>query len=162
MTSLPTGTIRHLFLAQEKGTPMRAVAEAVAIAERGLAGDRHAKRPPGGKRQVLLLDSASPDALGLPPGTLKENIVIAGLPLEDLPYGQRLGLGPEVVVEITMVCVPCQKLNQIRPNLLKESWGRRGMLARVLNGGTLRVGDAVTLLDVNPEAPRKIVPKLPG
>lgn len=157
----PTGTIRHLFLAQAKGTPMLGVSEAVAVEQRGLQGDRHAKRPAGGKRQVLLLDASAHETLGLPPGTLKENIVIEGLPIEDFPYGQRLALGPEVVVEITMVCVPCQKLNQIRPNLLKESWGQRGMLARVLRGGTLRVGDSVAVLDVNPEAPRKIVPKLP-
>ena len=68
----------------------------------------------------------------------------------------------EVVVEITMICVPCQKLNTIRPGLLKQSWGHRGQLARVLKGGRMRVGDAVTLLEVNPDAPKPIKPKLPG
>ncbi|MFN3430370.1 MAG: MOSC domain-containing protein [Candidatus Sericytochromatia bacterium] len=155
-------TIRHLFLAQAKGTPMLPVEEAIAVEQRGLAGDRHAKRAAGGKRQVLLMDAASHDALGLPPGTLKENIVVEGVPIEALPPGQRLALGSEVIVEITMICVPCQKLNAIRPGLLKASWGNRGMLARVLKGGRMRVGDAVTLLDVNPDAPRPIKPKLPG
>lgn len=160
MTSVPT--IRHLFLAQAKGTPMLPVDEAVALEQRGLQGDRHAKRTAGGKRQVLLLDAASHELLNLPPGTLKENIVVEGVPIEQLPPGQRLALGPEVVVEITMICVPCQKLNTIRPGLLKESWGNRGMLARVLTGGRMRVGDQVRLLDVNPDAPKPIKPKLPG
>jgi MOSC domain-containing protein YiiM len=160
MTSSPT--IRHLFLAQAKGTPMKPVDEAVALEQRGLEGDRHAKRTAGGKRQVLLMDAASHEFLNLPPGTLKENIVVEGVPIEQLPPGQRLALGPEVVVEITMICVPCQKLNAIRPGLLKESWGNRGMLARVLTGGRLRVGDQVRLLDVNPDAPKPIKPKLPG
>ncbi|RKH48313.1 hypothetical protein D7X12_00515 [Corallococcus sicarius] len=44
---------------------------------------------------------------------------------------------------------------------LKESWGRRGQLARVLKAGTVREGDPVRLLDVNPDAPRVIRPKLP-
>jgi MOSC domain-containing protein YiiM len=160
MTS--SATIRHLFLAQAKGTPMKPVDEAVALEQRGLEGDRHAKRTAGGKRQVLLLDAASHALLNLPPGTLKENIVVEGVPIEKLPPGQRLALGPEVVVEITMICVPCQKLNAIRPGLLKDSWGHRGMLARVLQGGRMRVGDPVRLLDVNPDAPRPIKPKLPG
>ena len=160
MTSSPT--IRHLFLAQAKGTPMLAVDEAVALEQRGRGGDRHANRTARGNRPVGVLDAASHELLDLPPGTLKENIVIEGVPIEQLPPGQRLALGPEVVVEITMICVPCQKLNTIRPGLLKQSWGNRGQLARVLKGGCMRVGDAVTLLDVNPDAPKPIKPKLPG
>lgn len=155
-------TVRHLFLAQEKGTPMKPVDTAVALEQRGLEGDRHAKRPAGGKRQVLLLDAASHAALNLPPGALKENIVLEGVPLESFEYGQRLALGPEVVVEIAMTCVPCQKLNTIRPGLLKESWGQRGQLAKVIKGGTLKVGDPIQVLDVNPEVPKKIRPRLPG
>lgn len=156
-----SGRIEGLFLAQAKRTPMLPVAEAEAIAGQGLAGCRHAERAPGGKRQVLLMDRASIAALGLPPAALKENVLIAGLPLESLPPGQRLALGPEVVVELTEQCVPCQRLEAIRPGLLKESWGRRGQLARVIAGGTLRVGDEARLLEVNPDAPRKPMPKLP-
>ncbi|WP_239014554.1 MOSC domain-containing protein [Archangium violaceum] len=157
----PTGTIRALLLAQERGTPMKRVPEAQALEGRGFVGDRHGKKKPHGKRQLLLLDEASHDALRLGPGALKENVVIHGLPLESLPPGQRLALGGEVVVELTEPCVPCSKLERIRPGLLKESWGRRGQLARVLRGGTVREGDGVRLLDVNPEAPRPIRPKLP-
>ncbi len=157
----PSGTIRALLLAQERGTPMKRVAEAQALEGRGFEGDRHGKRKPGGKRQLLLLDEASHAALRLGPGDLKENVVVAGLPLESLPPGQRLALGAEVVVELTEPCVPCSKLERLRPGLLKESWGQRGQLARVLRGGTVHEGDTVRLLDVNPDAPRPIRPKLP-
>lgn len=155
------GTVRALLLAQERGTPMRRVAEAQAVEGRGFKGDRHGKKRPGGKRQILLLDEASHEALQVGVGELKENVVVAGLPLEELPPGQRLGLGPEVVVELTEPCVPCSKLERIRPGLLKEAWGRRGQLARVLHGGLVREGDEVRLLDVNPEVPRPVRPKLP-
>ncbi|WP_395809969.1 MOSC domain-containing protein [Archangium minus] len=70
-------------------------------------------------------------------------------------------LGSKVVVELTEPCAPCSKLERIRQGLLKESWGRRGQLAQVLRGGTVREGDGVRLLDVNPDAPRPIRPKLP-
>jgi len=157
----PTGTIRALLLAQERGTPMKRVPEAQALEGRGFVGDRHGKKKPNGKRQLLLLDEASHQALRLGAGELKENVVISGLPLESLPPGQRLALGDEVVVELTEPCVPCSKLERIRPGLLKASWGQRGQLARVLRGGMVREGDGVRLLDVNPEAPRPIRPKLP-
>jgi MOSC domain-containing protein YiiM len=157
----PTGTIRALLLAQERGTPMKRVPEAEALEGRGFVGDRHGKKKPNGKRQLLLLDEASHAALQLGAGELKENVVIAGVPLESLPAGQRLALGTEVVVELTEPCVPCSKLERIRAGLLKESWGQRGQLAKVLRGGTVREGDCVRLLDVNPDAPRPIRPKLP-
>ena len=157
----PAGTIRALLLAQERGTPMKRVPEAQAVEGRGFMGDRHGKKKPNGKRQLLLLDEASHAALRLGPGELKENVVISGLPLEALPPGQRLALGAEVVVELTEPCVPCSKLERIRPGLLKDSWGQRGQLARVLRGGTVHEGDGVRLLDVNPDAPLPIRPKLP-
>jgi MOSC domain-containing protein YiiM len=156
-----TGTIRALLLAQARGTPMRRVPEALAIEGRGFEGDRHSQRALGHKRQVLLLDEASREALSLEVGVLKENISVAGLPLDTLPPGQRLALGDTVVVELTEPCVPCWKLDALRPGLLKESWGRRGQLARVLRGGAVREGDTVRLLDINPDAPRVIRPKLP-
>ncbi|NMO13441.1 MOSC domain-containing protein [Pyxidicoccus fallax] len=140
---------------------MRRVTEARAVEGRGLEGDRHSQRALGHKRQVLLLDEASRAALDVPVGALKENVLVEGLPLDTLPPGQRLALGDEVLLELTEPCVPCWKLDALRPGLLKESWGRRGQLAKVLKGGTVREGDGVRLLDVNPDAPRIIRPKLP-
>jgi MOSC domain-containing protein YiiM len=155
------GIIKSLFLAQERGTPMRRVPEARAVEQHGFEGDRHQRRAVGHKRQLLLLDEAQRAALGVPEGALKENVLVEGLPLDALPPGQRLALGAEVVVELTEPCVPCWKLDALRPGLLKDSWGRRGQLARVLKPGIVREGDAVHLLDVNPDAPRIIRPKLP-
>ncbi len=155
--------VTAVFLAQERETPMKRVDEALAVEGRGLEGDRHAKKQRrGGKRQVLLMDAQNLRALGLPEGVLKENVVVDAMPvpLEELPPGQRLRLG-EAVVELTEQCVPCHKLERIRPGLLKESWGRRGQLARVIGSGVIREGDSVVLLDVNPDAPKPIRPKLP-
>ena len=157
----PEGKVTALFLGVARGEPMREVPVAEALESRGLAGCRHAEKPPGGKRQVLLMDAANPPSLGLALGQLKENIVVAGLPLESLPAGQRLSVG-QAVVELTEACVPCSRVEALRPGLLKESWGRRGQLARVIAGGPIALGDTVHLLDVNPEVPAKPSPNLPG
>ena len=140
---------------------MRNVESAIAETERGLAGDRHSRRRPGHRRQVLLVDQAELDLLGLPGGVLKENVLLEGIPLESLEAGQRLHLGPEVVLELTEPCVPCSKLERVRPGLISEAWGHRGQLARVVTGGTMRVGDPVRLGAINPDAPRPIRPKPP-
>src|SRR5918996_861407 len=155
-----SGRVVHLFLAQVSGAPMKPVAQATAIAARGFEGDRHARRTPGGNRQLLLVDARNLRDLDLSPGTLKENAVIDGLALESFPQGQRLRLGA-VLVELTGPCEPCHKVEAIRPGLLRESWGRRGQLARVLEGGTLRVGALVEVLGVNPDAPKRVLPRLP-
>ena len=158
---MSVGVVRALRLAGAWGEAMRAVDSAVAEAERGFVGDRHATRRPGHRRQLLLVDEAELGLLGLPGGVLKENVLLAGIPLESLAAGQRLHLGDEVVVELTEPCIPCSKLERIRPGLIGEAWGHRGQLARVLTGGTVRVGDPVRLGSVNPDAPRPIRPRLP-
>lgn len=140
---------------------MRDVESAVAEVERGFLGDRHATRRPGHHRQLLLVDQAELDLLRLPGGVLKENVLLEGLPLELLEAGRRLHLGDEVVIELTEPCVPCSKLERIRPGLISEVWGHRGQLARVVAGGTVRVGDPVRFGTVNPDAPRPIRPRLP-
>src|SRR5689334_13112724 len=116
--SSPKGRVTHVFLAVERGSPRRRVQEAQAIAGRGLDGCRHATRKPGGKRQVLLIDLAELASLDVAPGRMKENIVVSGLPLEAFPQGQRLRVG-EAVVELTEQCVPCHKMERIRPGLLE-------------------------------------------
>jgi MOSC domain-containing protein YiiM len=158
---MSAGVVRALGLAGASGQPMRSVEAAVAEVERGLVGDRHATRRPGHRRQVLLLDEAELALLRLPGGLLKENVLLGGIPLESLPPGQRLHLGAEVVLELTEPCIPCWKLEHIRPGLITEAWGHRGQLARVLSGGTVRVGDEARLGAVNPDAPRVIRPRLP-
>jgi MOSC domain-containing protein YiiM len=41
------------------------------------------------------------------------------------------------------VCDPCEQIEALRPGLRAEMQGRRGMLCRVLTGGTLQRGDVI-------------------
>jgi MOSC domain-containing protein YiiM len=44
---------------------------------------------------------------------------------------------------VSEICHPCDQLEKIRPGLRREMRGRRGMLCRVLEGGTIRRGDTI-------------------
>lgn len=94
---------------------------------------------------MLLLDRETLDALNLEPGQLQENITTEGVAVAALQPGQRLRVG-NALLEVTLRCDPCGKMNRIRENLKETLPGRRGMLARVLESGRIRPGDAITLL----------------
>jgi len=60
-----------------------------------------------------------------------------------LEPGQQVALGDEVVIQISKPCAPCSRMDEIRPGLQDELDGRRGMLASVVTGGTVNVGDPI-------------------
>jgi MOSC domain-containing protein YiiM len=109
----------------------------------GLAGCSHAGS--GGKRQVLLVDKETLDAMELKPGIIRENITTSGLNVSGLALGERLRIG-EALLEVSAVCTPCDQLERVRPGLRRELYRRRGMLCRVLEGGMVRAGDAIVRL----------------
>jgi MOSC domain-containing protein YiiM len=119
---------------------MEELAEARLVQDSGVEGCAHAR--PGGKRQVLLVDRETLEAMNLAPGILRENITTAGLNVNGLAPGEKLRIG-ETLLEVTAVCTPCDQMERIRPGLRKELWGRRGMLCRVLEAGVVRAGDAI-------------------
>ena len=122
---------------------MEELSEVHAVGDRGFEGCAHGR--PGSKRQVLLVDRETLEAMDLQPGTIRENITTDGLNVNSLRVGQLLRIG-EARLEVSAVCTPCDQMEAIRPGLRKELWGRRGMLCRVLDGGTIRRGDPIEKL----------------
>jgi MOSC domain-containing protein YiiM len=120
---------------------MRVVEEAVVLAGIGLEGDRHARAD--SLRQVLLVSKEVLDALDVRPGDVKENVTVAGLDVMRLAEGDRVRIGDQVVLEVTNVCDPCERMDEIRPGLRNELEGRRGMNTVAVAGGTIRRGDPV-------------------
>ena len=136
-------SVHNLFRAPKKGLPMEELRQAQMLADFGLEGCAHARA--GSDRQVLLVDRETLDAMELQPGILRENITTNGLKVNSLQVGQRLRMG-EALLEVTLVCTPCNQMERIRQGLRKELWGRRGMLCRVLEGGIVRPGDPIERL----------------
>jgi MOSC domain-containing protein YiiM len=114
-----------------------------AVEGHGLKGCAHARA--GTKRQVLFASAEHLDALGVEHGAIKENFTVEGTDVHDWPVGQRVQAG-EAEFEITMVCDPCERMEEIRPGLQQELEGRRGMLARVVKTGEIAVGDEIRLV----------------
>ena len=114
----------------------------LAIAGQGLEGCAHANPP---KREVLFVSKEHLDSVGVEPGAIRENLTVEGDDVEQWPIGQRVRAG-EAVFEITMVCDPCHRMDELRQGLRAELEGKRGMLARVVEGGEVAVGDEIELL----------------
>jgi MOSC domain-containing protein YiiM len=132
--------ILHLFRAPKRHALMEELTTAQAVENSGFEGCAHAR--PGGKRQVLLVDAETLVSLHLAPGIIRENITTEDLDINALQVGQKLRMG-SVLLEASAVCEPCEPMEAIRPGLQQELQGRRGMLCRVLTGGTLNRGDAI-------------------
>jgi MOSC domain-containing protein YiiM len=135
--------VQNLFRAPKNHLPMEELSEIRAVDDAGFEGCAHAR--PGRRRQVLLVDRETLEAMNLRPGMIRENITTDGLNVNSLPIGQVLRVG-EARLEVSAVCTPCDQMEAIRPGLRKELWGRRGMLCRVLDGGVIRRGDSIEKL----------------
>lgn len=129
---------------------MQYVDRAELVTGLGLDGDKHAVAT--SKRQVLLVDQEALDEVGVAPGIIKENLTVEGLNVMGLPVGTRLTLGSQAVLEITDVCEPCFRMDEIRSGLKDQLEGRRGMVAVVIRGGSISIGDPISVEEAEPLA----------
>lgn len=136
-------TVEHVFVCIAHRLPMREVEQIRAVEDRGLANCAHGRL--GSNRQVLLMDHETLGDLGLSPGVIKENVTTRGLDVRGLARGQQLRVG-EALLEVTIPCEPCGRMDDIRQGLQGELHGKRGMLCRVLESGLIRRGDAIELI----------------
>ena len=110
------------------------------VAGGGAEGDRHLD--PLSPRQLLLASRASYAALTLPPQALRENLLLDD-DFESLPSGTVLRIGAQATVRLMFACEACGRLDLHGERLAARIGGRRGVLARVVEGGVIRPGDPV-------------------
>jgi MOSC domain-containing protein YiiM len=151
------GRVEAIYIAQDAGAPMQALAEVKALAGVGLAGDRYATglgfwtRPTDpGARELTLFEAEVLDALraesalDLSASDHRRNLTVRGVRLHDL-IGQRFTIG-DVVLEGIRDCPPCTHLEElVGKTLVGPLVGRGGLRAGIIEGGTIRIGDAVHL-----------------
>jgi len=137
------GEVVHLFTCLVHRFPMREVEEAEALADRGFKGCIHGRA--GSKRQVLLMDIETLNRLRIPPAAVKENITTRGLDFRRLNAGQRFRIGASLL-EITIPCDPCSRMDEIRQGLQQELSGQRGWLCRVVETGKIKRGDRIKVV----------------
>jgi hypothetical protein len=137
---------------------MRVVDEVEAVTATGLRNRRYfaSTRRDGREnpRQVSLIDEGTLSRLEprfgpIPLALVKAQIVLAGdIRLPDLE-GRDLIVGEgddAVFLQLTIERDPCPSMDLIAPGLCEAMKdGELGMFARVLHGGTIRVGQPVTI-----------------
>ena len=153
MASLPrAGRVQWIGLRPRRDAEMLAVNDAIAVAGRGLQGDRYASQ--SGKRGITLIQAEHLPVIAALSGhdrvaasLLRRNIVVTGLPVVALK-GRRFRIG-EVLLEGTDDCDPCSRMEAaLGPGGYNAMRGHGGLCARILEGGVLRVGDSVTPVPV--------------
>lgn len=154
-----SGEVIAIHIASGAGEPMQAMDHATAITGAGLQGDRYqggngfysAVPTDPGARELTLIAAESLAAvlaetgIELPPHEHRRNITTRGVDLPSL-LGQQFRIG-DVLCEGVRDCPPCNHLEDLTGKaVLSPLVHRGGLRARIVNGGTIRVGDTITLL----------------
>jgi MOSC domain-containing protein YiiM len=127
------------------------VERTMALAGIGLADDRLGKRGEAelSTRQVTLIQlehlpliAAFARSGPLDPVDLRRNLVVSGINLLSLKNATlRVG---DALIQVVGPCAPCSRMEEvIGPGGYAAMRGHGGMTARILEGGAIRVGDAV-------------------
>jgi MOSC domain-containing protein YiiM len=141
------GRVEFVGVRPARGVDVLSVDAAQAVAGRGLVGDRYTGG--SGKRGVTLIQAEHLPVIatlaGLPaidPRTVRRNLVVSGLPLLALK-GRLFRIG-DVLLEGTGPCDPCSKMETaLGEGGYNAMRGHGGLCARIVEGGVIRLGDAV-------------------
>lgn len=145
--------VASIHIAPGRRLPTRSVPSAVAEAGKGLVGDRYhgAKHRHVSVQSRTALDEAAAE-FGAPieSGLTRRNITLDEGEVPTAP-GTRMRIG-EVLLEVVRVAAPCRLLDdEIGAGAAAALRRRAGSVMRLLESGTISVGDPVTVED--PPAP---------
>jgi MOSC domain-containing protein YiiM len=124
-----------------------ALQTATLEAGRGIVTDCKGSRP---ERQLNIMSLETLEELRArgyqtAPGEMGEQIVVSGIAVDPLAAGTLLHLGKEAVIEVLKPRTGCERLRQVQGCTPAQVAGQLGVMARVVVGGTIQVGDAVIL-----------------
>jgi len=145
-----SGRLEWIGLRPERDAFMNVVDSVEVSEKKGLLGDHYSGR--SGNRHVTLIQAEYLPVVAsltghdqVDPALLRRNLVVSGLNLSALKDHQ-IQIG-DVVLEITGQCHPCSKMETaLGPGGYNAMRGHGGLTARVLKGGSIQIGDAVTVL----------------
>lgn len=127
---------------------MQIANSAVLTASRGIEGD-HYDTQRNGPRQVTIIAAEDIAAIAaflgkesINPAMLRRNLVTRGINLIALK-GRRFRIG-STLLETSGECAPCSRMeSDLGPGGYNAMRGRGGITARVVDGGSIVLGDGV-------------------
>ena len=139
--------VEAIHLGRARVAELWTVDSVLAVAGKGLEGDRHFHEEGARPGQAITLVAAEEvEAVGLAPGETRRQVTVRGVDVNGL-VGKRFRVG-EVECLGVELCEPCMHLQEMtRPGIIKELTHRAGINADIVVGGTIRVGDPVVELD---------------
>ena len=129
------------------------VERATLVEDRGIQGD---VKGAGGARQLNVMRAETLAELAaegrkVGPGEMGEQLAISGLHPDIFVDGARLYLGESAVIEVGIPRTGCNRFESIQAATKQSVAGRLGVLARVVVGGEIGVGDQVTVALTSPD-----------
>ncbi len=140
------GNVIAVCTSPAKGTQKTNVGSAQFQVDWGIVGDAHAGN---WHRQVSLLswdkiEQFRRRGAEVRDGDFGENLVVSGIDFRTLPIGTKFRCN-DVVLELTQIGKECHHGCQIFQKMGDCIMPREGVFARVLSGGTISVGDTLTV-----------------
>ena len=141
------GNVIAVCVSEKKGTQKKNVNSAVFVEDWGIENDAHAGK---WHRQVSLLSHDKVEAFRargaeVKDGAFGENLVVSGIDFRALPIGTRFACN-DVLLELTQIGKECHNGCEIFKKMGDCIMPREGVFSRVLHGGIISVGDALTVL----------------
>lgn len=140
------GKVIAVCVSDRKGIQKMDVKSGYFETDWGIQGDAHAGR---WHRQVSLLSAEKIAAFNekgadVAPGAFGENLVVEGFDFRTLPVGTLLRCG-DVLLEVTQIGKECHGHCAIFRKMGECIMPREGIFARVLEPGTISVGDEMAI-----------------
>ncbi len=140
------GELKAICISEQRGMPKTEVLQADLEIDWGIIGDAH-----GGRwhRQVSLLalekiEEFRGRGAQVDYGAFGENLIVEGFDLRTLPVGTRFQIG-ETVLELTQIGKECHSHCEIFKKMGDCIMPREGVFTKVIRGGHIQKGDAVTV-----------------
>ena len=136
-------------ISNKKGCKKKAVDEGILKRGYGIIGDAHANND--SHRQVSLLSMSSIEKMRkmgaeVGPGDFAENLTIEGIELFTLPVGTHLGIGDDIVLEMTQIGKECHEHCAIFKQVGTCVMPVEGVFTKVINGGMVKAGDKLKIV----------------
>lgn len=143
------GVIKGICISEKRGTAKHEIEEAILAKDWGIQGDAHAGH---WHRQVSLLsyekiEEFRKKGADIELGAFGENLIVSGYDFRSLPVGTRFRCG-DAILEMTQIGKECHSHCEIYKRMGECIMPREGVFAVVLEGGTIRKGDNLEIMEM--------------